>query len=109
MNNFDKNKTNKNSNYNFSYSNSNMGNYSNNIILLDKKRAKNNENNKNPSKKYDAVNYKSFAQFKNNKISNNKNPNMNNKKSKNKNNNINNPIAEKKIMKKSSTYQILPK
>ena len=113
MNNFDKNKTSKNKNYNFNCSRNNIGNYSNNIILLDKKRAKNSANNKKFLKLNDCINNKSFVNLKINKNinCNNKNININKQKSKSKNinNNITNQNADKKIMKKSSTYQILPK
>ena len=88
-----------------------MGNYSNNIILLDKKRAKYSANNKKFLKQNDCINNKSFFNLKISKNFKCKNRNMDKQKSKNKNisNNIVNINAEKKIMKKSSTYQILPK
>ena len=110
LHNFDKNKINKN-NSNYSYNNSNLGNYSSHIILLDNKRLKNSANSKKLIKPKDSINNTSFFKLKNNKKSNSKNKNINkNQKSKNpNNNNINNFNLDKKIMKKSSTYQILPK
>ena len=100
LHNFDKNKTMKNN-----YNNGNNGNYSSNIILLDNKRIKNNMTNKKSIKQNISNNNNTLIRLKNNKNSNTKNTNI---KSNNKNI-FSNSYAEKKIMKKSSTYQILPK
>ena len=96
LNNLDKNKTKINKN------NSNMNNYSSNIILLDKKKVKVNISNKKIIKPNNVIGNKTFVKIKNYK-------NVINQKSKNKKNNNDDKNVEKKIMKKSSTYQILPK
>ena len=102
--NFRKNKTTK-INNNFSYNN-NIGNYSSNIILLENQKKTLNKQNLKKTFKAIHPNNKTVIRLhnKNNKC----NINNVNKKSKSKNN-IDNYSKEKKIMKKSSTYQILPK
>ena len=105
--NYKKNKVNKNSYYKSSYNNSNERNYSSNIILFENKKGNNNNINKKKEIKSINPSNKKIIKFKNNKPNNNYNNNANKKF----NNQINNENKsnDRKIMKKSSTYQILPK
>ena len=105
--NYKKNKVNKNSYYKSSYNNSNERNYSSNIILFENKKGNNNNINKKKEIKSINPSNKKIIKFKNNKPNNNYNNNANKKF----NNQINkeNKSNDRKIMKKSSTYQILPK